>query len=128
MSIEEDAIDGQRVGRGLSGRESGGATQRINRRDPVVNRIVKVFWGALSLASVGVAAWFAHNLADLNTNVTTLIAQMNSVIVKQAQKDAHDEYQDSRIDNLTGDVRRLEGKTFRGVDGFGPAKESSHGH
>lgn len=96
--------------------ESGGAHIRMEDR----RLSALIAWGAgiFGAATLAVGGWIANNIANLNTTVTTLVVETRGINRRLDASDQLDNIQDIKIDELTGDVRRLEGKNMRG----GPAR------
>ena len=105
MSLDSDNED-VRSGKG---REDGGA--RIELRDSRVSAGLQVFWGCLGVVLVGMAAWTATSINELNLNMARVLTRLD-------QKDERDLRQDDDLRGLNHDVAELQGKTFRNVDGY----------
>lgn len=98
----------------------GGA--RISMRDPRVSSVINWLYGTIGAALIATGVWIATSINDLNLTSARLIVQLEEVNRQISKKDARDDAQDRRIEGLSGDVREMQGKVFRGVEGYG--KES----
>jgi hypothetical protein len=92
---------------------------RISMRDPRVSSVINWLYGTLGAALIAVGIWIATSINELNLTSARLIVQLEAVNRQLAAKDARDDLQDRRIEGLSGDMREMQGKVFRGVDGMG---------
>jgi hypothetical protein len=88
-------------------------------RDPRVSSVINWLWGTMGTALIAVGIWIATSINELNITSARLIVQLEVVNRQLSAKDARDDAQDKRIEALTGDMREMQGKVFRGVDGYG---------
>ena len=103
-------------------RSRGGAA--IEVRDSRVSALVGVGLAVTPIAVVGIGAWIARSIADLNVTVARLVTQNEAVIKRLDQNDAHDERQDLRMDNQddrinqnSRDIASMGGPNYRGTRG-----------
>ena len=100
------------AGHGKGSHSSGGGT--IQMFDPRVSRGIAIFMGILGTLAVAVLCWVALSITELNVNVARVVARLDS-------KESVDDSQNSRltrvedrVEDITGDVRTLEGRNLRG--------------
>ena len=93
-------------------------SQRVNGGDPRVSGLIKWLWTALGTAFVGGVYWVGTSINDLNTSVVRIIAQNDSMLAQINRNDTRDDRQDEAIVEIRGDVREIQGRTFRGVPGY----------
>ncbi len=101
--LEELRIDRQLRGSGASIQQSG--------HDPRFSKLLVWFWGFLGIAAVTGAFAVASNLYELNMTVAKLA---DNNIITTAKLQDHE----ARIRQVERDVSSIEGKVFRGVDGY----------
>ncbi len=101
-------------------RESGGASLSI--RDSRMSALVGIGLAVTPIAVVGIGAWIANSIGNLNTTVTRLVVQNEAIIKRLDQNDAHDarqdnrmDFQDERLNQTEKDIVSLGGPNYRGV-------------
>jgi len=104
------------------GRRSGGGS--ISIRDSRMSALVGIGLAITPIAVVGIGAWIANSIGNLNTTVTRLVVQNEAIIKRLDQNDAHDERQDVRMDSQEdrinqsrADIAALGGPNYRGARG-----------
>lgn len=118
--LEELKIDRQR--RAMLRGERGGAS--IELRDRRMSALVGIGLAITPVAVVGIGAWIANSIGNLNSTVTRLIVQQEVILKRLDQNDDHDDrqdarmdYQDERIQQTEKDVVALGGPNYRGRRG-----------
>jgi hypothetical protein len=119
MSELDDQNEDVRSGKG---RKSGGASVSI--RDSRMSALVGIGLAITPIAVVGIGAWIANSIGNLNNTVTRLVVQNEAIIRRQDQNDAHDDRQDARMDAAdertnqnSRDIAALGGPNYRGPRG-----------
>jgi len=99
-------------------RKGGGV---VSVRDSRMSAVVGVGLAITPVAVVGIGAWIANTITNLNTTVTRLVTQNEEIIRRLDSNDAHDSRQDSRMDfqderiNQNGrDIASMGGPNYRG--------------
>lgn len=110
MSDLEDQHEEVRNGKGSRRISSAVVTSHDSR----VSRGIALALGVLGVLAVAAITWVGTSINNLNVNVARVLERMDA-------KDKRDDAQDNRIsrtedrlEDLTGDVRTLEGKNLRG--------------
>ncbi len=93
------------------GRSSSAA---ITGFDPRVSRGLSVFMASLGVVAVGVVGWVAVSINELNVNVARLVTRLDSKEFRDDAQDMRISRAEDRLEDVTGAVRTLEGKTLRG--------------
>jgi hypothetical protein len=83
----------------------------IQSNDPRFSKLLVWFWGFLGVAAVTGAFAVASNLYDLNMTVAKLA---DNNLVTTAKLQDHEE----RIRQVERNLSSIEGRVFRGVDGY----------
>lgn len=102
--------------------ESGGARTggRNNSRYPWLSNLLL---GILAVVIPSSAAWVVSQLNENTRTNVQLIERVGFIAQIQAKSDqrteARDDAQDSRLNTLENRVSVIEGRTFRGVQGYG---------
>lgn len=99
---------------GGRGDQSGGA--RNSYKDGRVSKALGWFWGIVGTGIAGAFLLAANNLYQLN--VTVARAADNAIVVNQTLAD-----HEVRLRNMEREVNTIEGRVFRGVDGYTPGAD-----
>jgi hypothetical protein len=94
------------------GRRSGGG--RIEMRDSRFSMFLGLLWTALGAIALGLLAWAASSISELNINVSSMKVEISGLNRRLDVKDARDDRQDDQISEVKRDVYTLEGKNLRG--------------
>lgn len=106
--LEELKIDRQRRAMLRAG-ESGGAS--VTLKDTRVSKALAWFWGIVGTCIAGGVWLAANNLYQLNLTVQR-IADNNAMVASQLAD------HEARVRQLERDVSTIEGRVFRGLDGY----------
>lgn len=92
-------------------------------RDGRVSRVIAWVWTVIGAGIIGATLLAANNLYALNLTVAR-VADINAV--QEGRLEDHEK----RIRQMERDVSQIEGKVFRGVDGYQEpvAPRGSRGH
>jgi hypothetical protein len=111
MSDEHD-IDAQL-------KREGGASMTV--RDTRMSALVGIGLAITPIAVVGIGAWIANSIGNLNQTVTRLIVQQEVILKRLDNNDDHDDrqdvrmnYQDERITQTEKDMVAIGGPNYRG--------------
>lgn len=77
--------------------------------------LVAVGLAVTPIAVVGIGAWIANSIGNLNATVTRLVTQNEAIINRLNTNDSLNDRQDTRLLNVEQKVYTLEGKAMRGV-------------
>lgn len=83
----------------------------IQIQDGRVSKALAWFWGIVGMSITGAVLLAANNLYQLNV---TVARGLDSDIARDARIDDHE----SRLRRVERDVSTIEGRVFRGVDGY----------
>ena len=113
--IDEQAEDVRNGGK----RASDGA--RVEMRDSRMSALVGIGLASTPLAVLGIGAWIASSIADLNVTVAKLVTQNEAIFRRLDDNDHRDdrqdiknEQQDENIDQLGRDIASMGGPNYRG--------------
>lgn len=84
---------------------------QISIKDSRVSKALGWFWGLVGTGIAGAILLAAHNLYALNLTVARGI---DSNVIRDARLDDHE----SRLRRVEKDVSTIEGRVFRGLDGY----------
>ncbi len=90
---------------------------QINMQDGRVSKALAWFWGIVGMAITGSILIAANNLYQLNVTVARGI---DSDMTRDARLNDHEQ----RLRQVERNVSTIEGKVFRGVDGYDDPKEA----
>lgn len=93
-------------------------TATVHLSDPRVTRVSDWLLGLIGTGLVATGIWMAASINELNLTIARMTVQYEVMGKRLDAKDTRDDLQDARIGELRGDVSTLEGKTFRGVQGY----------
>lgn len=102
-------VDERVHGSGISSR---GAS--IDIRDSRFSTFLGILWTALGAIALGLLAWAASSISELNVNVAQLNVQIAGLNKRVDVKDVRDDRQDDQIIDLRRDVSVLDGRQLRG--------------
>jgi hypothetical protein len=83
----------------------------IQLQDGRVSKALGWFWGIVGMSITGSILLAANNLYQLNV---TVARGLDSDIVRDARIEDHE----SRLRRVEKDVSTIEGRVFRGIDGY----------
>lgn len=87
----------------------------IQMRDSRMSVLVGIGLAVTPVAVVGIGAWIANSIANLNTTVTRLVTQNEAVIARLNAADIVNDKQDGRLLNVEQKVYSIEGRVMRGI-------------
>ena len=96
----------------VRGGKGGGAS--IQMFDPRVSRGLAWLFGLLGTLAVAVLCWVAMSINQLNVNVAKVVTRLDAKEATDNAQDVRITRTEDRIEDLTGDVRTLEGRNLRG--------------
>ena|SRR5688572_24461391 len=99
-------------------RGAGRTGARLDLRDSRVSRALGWFWGIVGSGIAGAILLASHNLYQLNLTVARGIDS-------DATRDERVNDHEIRLRQVERDVRTIEGKVFRGLDGY---EDSANGN
>ena len=91
---------------------SGGGS--IEGYDPRVSRGLSIFMGSLGVVAVAVVGWVAVSINELNVNVAKLVVRLDAKESRDDTQDARVSRLQDKVEDLTGDVRTIQGRNLRG--------------
>jgi hypothetical protein len=97
--------------RGKHGRTSSAS---ISSLDPRVSRGIAWLMGILGTVAVLMGAWVASSINSLSVNVARLAERIEAKESRDVTQDTRISRAEDRIEDLTGDVRTIEGRNLRG--------------
>lgn len=109
---EESDIDGQIEESRKRGNRTSSAS--VSSHDPRVSTGIAWIMGILGTIAVLTGAWVATSINTLNVNVARLVEKLEAKESRDSLQDARISKAEDRVEDLTGDVRTLEGKNLRG--------------
>lgn len=105
---------------------NGGARiDQRDTRDPRVTRMVSIGVVVLSGAILTVGTWVGSTLVGIKESLATIVAQNAAFSAGLNRNDIKDDQQEAHINAVDSRVSVLEGRAFRGVDGY---EEPKRGH
>lgn len=105
--------------RGKGGDRYSGAS--VSMRDSRMSAVVSIGLAITPLAVVGIGAWVATSINELNNTVTRLVVQYESIQRRQDETDKRDDRQeahmqttDDRVTQTERDIASMGGPNYRG--------------